>query len=163
MSQTLAIDGIQFARSVSEQRGELAAAEFSRLAELGCRAGKVRYELRGATNDRGKFCLKLSVTGALELTCQRCLSELDFPVSIKSELELSEDFKRIAEADDEVDRIFVDRAMSAVQLVEDELILALPMAPSHIDCSAAVASKPIPAAGEPSPFAVLAGLKRNYR
>ena len=160
MSQLAIIDGIQFARSASEQQGELGAKQFSRLVEAGCHAGELRYRLRGATNDQRKPCLQLAVTGALKLTCQRCLGELDFAVSIESQLELSDDFKSIAEADDEVDRVLADRAMSVVQLVEDEIILALPMVPSHVTCTAGATPESLQAARQ-SPFRVLAGLKRG--
>jgi uncharacterized protein len=67
--------------------------------------------------------------------CQRCLGPLQVPVEIDAELQLAESLREISEADDEVDRVLASRHMDVGQLVEDEVILALPMVPRHEECA----------------------------
>jgi uncharacterized protein len=159
MSQLETIDGIRFATNGSEQEGHIATGELGRLTEAGCQAGHLRYRLSGSLNERGKPSLRIVVAGEIKLTCQRCLGELNFAVLTDGELELSEDFKSIAEAEDDLDRVLADRAMSVAELVEDEVILALPMVPSHETCAAGITAEPRTV--RESPFGVLAGLKRG--
>lgn len=71
----------------------------------------------------------------MELTCQRCLDPIRVPVAIDAELQLAETVREISEADDEIDRVLASRRMDVASLVEDEVILALPMAPRHEECA----------------------------
>ncbi|HUL93735.1 MAG TPA: DUF177 domain-containing protein [Burkholderiales bacterium] len=107
-----------------------------RLAQLRCSTEGLEYRLRGGRADNGKPCLWLSVTGSLELVCQRCLDPIQFPIAIDAELQLAANAREISEADDEIDRVIASRNMDVAWLVEDEVILALPMAPRHEGCVA---------------------------
>jgi uncharacterized protein len=135
MSQAEVIDGLQFARGGSEIQGTLRQERLPRLAEMQCRAERIGYVLRGGTNDQGRPCLRIRASGMLELVCQRCLELLPWPVAVDAELELSQSSQEMALADDEVDRVLATRDMSVAQLVEDELILALPVSPRHEGCT----------------------------
>jgi uncharacterized protein len=70
----------------------------------------------------------------LELPCQRCLDPIRIPIVIDAELQLAQNAREISEADDEIDRVLASRRMDVAWLVEDEVILALPMAPRHEEC-----------------------------
>jgi uncharacterized protein len=67
----------------------------------------------------------------MQVLCQRCLDPLPVPIAIDAELQLAENLREITEADDEIDRVLASRHMDVEQLVEDEVILALPMVPRH--------------------------------
>jgi uncharacterized protein len=69
------------------------------------------------------------------MPCQRCLDPIRVPIAIDAELQLAESAREIAEADDEIDRVLASRRMDIPGLVEDEVILALPMAPRHEECT----------------------------
>jgi len=71
----------------------------------------------------------------MQLVCQRCLDPLPVPIAIDAELQLSESLREISDADDEIDRVLASRHMDVGQLVEDEVILALPMVPRHETCA----------------------------
>jgi uncharacterized protein len=74
------------------------------------------------------------------------------------ELELATSEQAIAAAEDDVDRVLATRAMDVASLVEDELLLTLPIAPMHERC------EPVPAgadSGRASPFAALAGWRKG--
>ena len=70
----------------------------------------------------------------MQLICQRCLDPLPVPIVVDAELQLAESLSEISEADDDIDRVLASRRMDVAQLVEDEVILALPMVPRHAEC-----------------------------
>lgn len=158
MSQPGVIDGLQFARGAQELHGVLGMEHLPRLAELqGATEGLV-FGVRGGMRDDGKPCLWISVSGELRLVCQRCLGQLILPLSVDVELALTENAREIEEAEDQVDRVLASRAMNVAQLVEDEVLLALPMVPRHDRCSVEVAAG---REANVSPFSVLTELKRR--
>ncbi len=63
------------------------------------------------------------------------------------------------EQNDDIDLVEPSPAMDLVSLIEDEMLMALPIAPAHEeDCSASI-NKGVTQSGEkPNPFAVLKGL-----
>jgi uncharacterized protein len=135
MPQAEVIDGLQFARAELERRGAVSMERFPRLAQSQCSTEGLKYHLLGGRAGNGKPCLWLSVRGSMELPCQRCLDPVRVPIAIDAELQLAETVREISEADDEIDRVLASRRMDVASLVEDEVILALPMAPRHEECA----------------------------
>ena len=79
-------------------------------------------------------------------------------VDVEVALELCADPEVIAQAEDEVDRVLASREMSVAQLVEDEVILALPQVPKHENCDVdRLIAQPV----KQSPFSVLERLKKR--
>lgn len=154
------IDGLQFARSASELAGEIEGARLKRLAEMQCLTPGIRFRVCGGTNGRGRPELSVFLSGRLELTCQRCLRPLLQALEQESRLELSPSLEEIEAADDDIDRVLATKAMDVAALIEDEVLLALPMIPRHEQCDAApeVAAAQ---ARKKSPFEALAALKRR--
>jgi uncharacterized protein len=137
MSRAGSIDGLRFARERGVVAGTLDLADLPRVAELGGRAGRIRFTVRGGESARRRLCLEVSAQGVLVLQCQRCLEPVDLAVDQSVELELSASEREIAMAEDGVDRVLAHRSMDVAALVEDELILALPMVPMHERCEPA--------------------------
>src|SRR5262252_1927116 len=135
MSQAEVIDGLQFARAAREIGGVMGMERLPRLAQLQCSTEGLEYHLRGGRAGNGKPCLRLSVRGSVTLPCQRCLDPVQFPIAIDAELQLAESAREISEADDEIDRVLASRSMDVAWLVEDEVILELPMAARHEQCA----------------------------
>jgi len=157
MSQPGLIDGLQFARGAETLKGTLDPSRLPRLAEMGGATSGLSYELRGRTDAEGRCWLQVWAKGTLTLECQRCLGPITFPVALRSELLLAECEREIEAADDDLDRVLAGNAMDVCQLVEDEVLLALPMAPRHGRCDG---KRDGAETGRPSPFAELAKLKR---
>jgi uncharacterized protein len=155
MSHGGVIDGLEFARAGATQTGALELGQLPRLAEAGCRSAELRYSLSGGTSAQGKPVLRVVVTGTLELECQRCLNALPVPIDVRVELELGTSQEAIDAAEDDVDRVLAARAMPVAALVEDEVILALPMVPMHERCTPAANAT---GAARSAPFAELAGM-----
>ena len=155
MSQAGTIDGLQFAHDRSRVAGQLALAAFPRLAASGASAADIAYAIEGGANAQGRPSLRVAASGNVALACQRCLQPLDVAIAVDADLELAESLAAAEGANDEVDRVVASRSMGVAALIEDEVLLALPMVALHEHCE-------LPAEGDapkPSPFAVLAGLK----
>ena len=164
MSHQPVIDGLDFARTGSKLQGAWPVAEFARLHDLlRTDEGVLQYVLLGVPNQRGCPALRLKVSGALQLACQRCLGALEFPLLIDVSLLLA---ATQAEVDAEPleaegpEKIVAGPEMQVRDLVEDEVLLAIPLAPRHERCAGPEAE----AAGvEKSPFSVLRGLVGGTR
>ena len=158
MSRAGTIDGPQLARDRGTVSGTLGIGALPRLAASGCEAATLRYRVRGAVNAAGRPCLAVEASGVALLACQRCLDPVEFPVELSVELELAASEREIVEADDDVDRVLATNAMDVALLVEDEVLLGLPMAPMHERCEPDVGQG---AANRAAPFAALAGLRKG--
>jgi uncharacterized protein len=73
-------------------------------------------------------------------------------------LEFAASEAEIAAADDGVERVLAGREMSVTALVEDEVLLALPMVPRHERCSAAA---DLGSNAQVSAFQALAALRKR--
>lgn len=158
MLQPAAIDGLAFARGAMVLAGQLGLESLPRLAQSGCSGAVVDFVLEGEINERGKPGLRLVVDGSVRLECQRCLEGLDLPLHLEAQLELAASDAEIAAADDDIERVVAGREMSVAVLVEDEVLLALPMVPKHERCSAAADPG---TAARASAFQALAALKEK--
>jgi uncharacterized protein len=133
------IDALEFAEAGASLRGDFAAADFARLRDkLAAGCGGVEYELQGCHDTQGRPALQLRMRGSLQLVCQRCLGAVEQPVDIDSQLVLA---ASQAEIDREPltpegpDRVVASRSMPVRELIEDELLLAVPYAPRHARCA----------------------------
>jgi len=161
MSHQPVIDGFEFASAGATQHGILPLNAFSRLRDLlASDAGEVAYEVEGTRDGRGRPSLRVKARGALQLRCQRCLEPMAYEVDADSLLVLAATQAEIDAGPGEVegpDRVLGSREMRVADLVEDELILALPYAPRHERCAGAA----LETEGRRSPFAGLRGLIRS--
>jgi len=152
--------------------GELGADRLPRLAgEVGA-DWPGRFELRFGRDQEGRAVVRGWVRLTLRMTCQRCMGEMAFPVDAVISWGL---LHTEAEADglpDALDPVVVgDGPVDPSELLEDELLLAIPHVPRHPagacaeaapsgDGSTAGASDTQPGVpGRDNPFAVLAALK----
>jgi uncharacterized protein len=142
MPEQIAINSIEFARNVESLSGSVAVANLGRLQDLlFSSSGLLKYTLTGKRGENGKLFLVCAVKGMLQLSCQRCLGALAYPIDLDSELELIEEepvLPAVVNEDELIDAIKVDPNMDVLVLVEDEVLLGLPMAPTHApgDCKA---------------------------
>ena len=158
MSHQPVIDGLEFAKASSRLQGAWPVAEFLRLHDsLRSTAGTLRYELRGVPEEKGRAMLRLRVSGTLQLTCQRCLGALDFPLQLEVALQLAtqEEMDAAPLEADGPDSIVAGKEMQVQALVEDEVLLAIPIAPRHEVCAAGVSGTE---GRKQTPFAGLRGL-----
>jgi uncharacterized protein len=166
MSHQPVIDGFEFASAGATQQGVWRLSDFPRLRDvLATDAGEVKYEIDGVRDGRGRPALRLKVSGTLALRCQRCLEPMPFEVNTDETLVLAATLAEIhAEPADASapDRVVAGKEMALRELIEDELILAVPYAPRHEDCEpAAAGAEDENRTSKVSPFAGLRGLMRS--
>lgn len=154
------VDSLEFAREGRVVAGGVAVAALVRLADtIADNAGSLDCELRGGRDGEGKPYLDLRVVGSLNLRCQRCLMPMPFGLNIDSRLMLvapGEQWPDEELAEDGLDAIEASRELAVLPLIEDEVLLALPIVPRHEVCRPPVATE---TEHRPSPFAALAKLK----
>jgi uncharacterized protein len=149
------IDGFEFASAGRSLEGTWPIRDFPRLRDMLAQdAGEVAYEVDGVHDEHGRPGLRVKARGTLTLRCQRCLEPLVFEVRADELLVLA---LTQAEIDAEpadvnaADRVVGTKEMPVRDLIEDELILALPYAPRHPGCSTGrsedEAQKSLPFAG----------------
>jgi uncharacterized protein len=146
--------------------GSLPVSSFPRLKDIVVgNDGEIAYEVEGIRDERDRPMLGLHATGTLTLQCQRCLGALEFPLRVASSVLVVPAGETPDDADDpeSPDYIEAQRELDLAQLIEDEILLALPYAPRH---ESACAAAPVVAGSEPakkSPFAALAALKNTTK
>jgi uncharacterized protein len=107
--------------------------------------------------------LHLRLVADLSAYCQRCLERLPLHLDVERDIVLLAGVRALDPADDdddETDAIPHATTLDLLDLIEEEVILSLPMVPRHVDerCRAQPAAEP----DKPdSPFSVLVGLKTH--
>lgn len=162
MSQRSIIpDPFRFASEGRSQAGSVQVAELARLADLlQDRTGTLSFRVVGSVTVDRKSRLRLEVSGVLMLKCQRCLGAMEWPVAIDSKFDLVRPGQPIPDEEleeDAFDAIEAAPDMDVLALVEDEIVLAAPIAPRHEDCDA---PRPVGGAEKESPFSLLRGLNK---
>jgi len=158
------IDSLDFARNGRKNNGEVPLVEMSRLLGLLANSqGMLSYTINGGLDNQSRPFLDLSANGCCQLCCQRCLESMDYQVNLDTHLLLrkQEDLDVLEENVEEFDSILADVKLDVLNLLEDEVLLSLPIAPKHElgNCQAVVGRNGL--AGENHPFAALQKLKRN--
>jgi uncharacterized protein len=164
MSARTVIDSVDFAQTAQELHGTVALASLSRLKEssLPETEGSLRYALKGSSDGQGRFFLSIEIKGVLPLRCQRCLETMTYPLRVISALRLVRQTEAQSAGDDDPlapDCIEARHDLDIVELLEEEILLALPYAPKHDDKACRKASYDRDPAGTRA-FAVLADLKK---
>lgn len=114
--------------------------DFERLAQEFIRPEAVlHYRICGERDARGRPRLRSRVTGHVEVVCQRCLQPLALTVESDRLLYLAqseEEAERleIVLADETLEVVVAGRSLDLAGLVEDEVLLSLPLVPMHDVC-----------------------------
>ena len=153
-------DAFVFAKEGRVLEGTLAVSSLERLHDLLTEVtGEINFRLQGFKSEHGELMLHLTVSGVIPLACQRCLKAIPFNLDVDNLLEIvpeGSDMSQDELEDDTRDFLPVAGELNLAELVEDEILLSLPVAPRHEKCGLPGAAD----AGERiHPFAVLAGLK----
>jgi len=166
MKEQVTINSLEFAQKSYEIRGTIAPRDLERLQDvLYSDRGRLEYHLQGAVNAAGKPGILLAVQGELELMCQRCMGALRHVVDTKVHLVVVSDESAMPmpnEEHDDEDYLVDNPRQNVVMLVEDEILLGVPMAPLHETAECGVDAAEAKEKKE-SPFKVLQGLKLGKR
>lgn len=165
MNDPVVVDSAAFARDSGELHETIGLARLSRLHHaLLDHSGEVAFTLKGFLSSEQKPLLQLDITGSLNLPCQRCLGPFDWKFKSKRIFELvppGQVLSDPADEADEVEQIFADPKLDVIGLVEDEIILCMPMAVRHEAGACTVPGQGAESGKRESPFGVLSGIKRQ--
>ena len=152
--------------------GQIDAARRERLVDRLAPAPQgapIAWKIVGGRDPGGRPMLTVIIEGSVPLICQRCLQPFDLPVAQQTELLLARAEAELEALDaGEAEVVLAAEPLDALTLIEDEILLSLPFAPTHAEgqCPGAVGTTVAPAAdrlapGTTSPFARLAALKKR--
>lgn len=169
------LDLSAFARAGGELSGSEALGEHRRLMVETAGEGadrplqwKARGEWRQPAGATGQVWLHLQAQVTLPLVCQRCMGPTDWPVQVDRSFRFVEGEDAAAAEDEEAeeDVLALSPVFDLVELIEDEIVMELPLVPRHETCPEPVRMAAVDpdfdpqlAAKDPHPFAALAGLK----
>ncbi|VXC28359.1 conserved hypothetical protein [Burkholderia sp. 8Y] len=183
-----ALDLYDFAENKRQAAGGLRTSQMPRmLAEVPADApeddtvftwqgeGSTQPELQDDGTEAPQPYLRLAVHGSVWLTCQRCLSPYSQHLDVDATYRIvatEEEADEYPLDEDEIEVIVGSRQFDLVDLIEEELLLSLPLVPKHSVCpevhesllSASAEDEAVEGdeeAEKPNPFAVLEKLKTS--
>jgi len=166
MKEQVTINSFDFARDAREFRGTISPRDLERLSDtLFSSDGELDYLLRGHADAQGQSKIILQVQGELVLVCQRCLGALRHHVDTTVHFVIVPNEGMMPapeEEQDDADYLVADPKLDVIALVEDEVLLGLPMVALHeaAECGVNVTEA---TEQKESPFKVLQGLKLGKR
>jgi len=143
--------------------GAIRPGDLENLAdELASPDGELRYRVTARLDGARRHVVSCIIEGFVFLTCQSTFEAFRHEVAIDDRLVLVESEEQLPPFEEEGDRedfVVATEPVDVLGLVEEAVILSLPMVPRK------PGFEPAPEAGDdrpgkPSPFAALAGLKR---
>ena len=164
------IDPLRLAQNGLKLSGELSIKDMPRLSEsLVNDEGSIHVDLAFDMDEVNTPYMQGKIVAEVSMICERCMSPMKVPLSITCLLAMILSERKIASLAEEYDPWLLENndPVSLNAVIEDELILALPLVPRHTE---ACLPSEVWFAGEDesavkeddkpeSPFAVLSSLK----
>ena len=130
---------------------------------------KANAELRAGSGPDADVWLHLEAASTVPLTCQRCMGVVVTPVDVDQwyRFVATEEIAMAEDDESEEDLLVMEPQFDLLAVLEDELLMALPLVPMHGVCpvtpqlSAGDIADVTEVPEKPNPFAVLAQLKKK--
>ena len=143
--------------------GTFHPADLERLEDsLANDQGELRYRITAGLDPQRRKVVSCIIEGFVFLTCQNSLEAFRYGIRVDDRLVLvdsEEQLPSIEEESDTEDYLVADEPLDIRDLVEDAVLLALPMVPRKPGLEEARGEGEGPAAWKESPFAPLASLR----
>lgn len=154
------IDSARFCKEAQQLTGILFPADLPRLAAevLPGADFKVEWQAKGESPD----LLMLSLQSKVHMKCQRCLNPMQESVDVSYRFQFVKDemaAQAYDEESDEMDALVHSRQFDLQELIEDEMLMTLPLVSLHEVCPEAGAVAFLPKDEKSNPFALLKNLK----
>ncbi|WP_455198159.1 YceD family protein [Kaarinaea lacus] len=126
------IDPLALASKGRSIEGKVSLKECKRLLPL-LRSddGEVEFTLNFDIDESGVPRIRGKALATLILQCQRCMEDMEYPVVSKVHLGIVSTRKAAGDLPDNYEPLVCDDETSIVSVLEDELILALPIVAMH--------------------------------
>ncbi|CDS50203.1 COG1399 protein, clustered with ribosomal protein L32p [Polaromonas sp. CG9_12] len=171
-------EGVALIETIPLQNMERLAQEANALAPDLMLNWEARAELRPGSGPEEDIWLHLVASASVPLTCQRCMGTVATPLAVNQwyRFVATEAIAMAEDDESEEDLLVMEPHFDLLALLEDELLMALPLVPMHGECPVAPVmqvgedalagekneiGEEIPSGEKPNPFAVLAQLKKK--
>jgi uncharacterized protein len=137
MMKTQSINNLEFALSEQSISGAFSILEMERLSDVLLMPQivtddhNIKYTLTGHNKKYSSPSLHLSLDAHFPTTCQRCLNAMSVRLKLEYEYLITDSEPTEFDEIDDLDWLEISPVMSVPALVEDELLIAFPIAPSH--------------------------------
>jgi DUF177 domain-containing protein len=156
-------DAFELSAAGTDLAGEIDARSLPRAADqlaAGSDAAPIAWRISGGHDAARRPSLTVRLDGAVPLICQRCLQPFVATVAQQTDLLLARDEAELAQLDaEDTEVVLANTTLDPRNLVEDELLLSLPLSPRHDEEACAAARRSMTDDAKRSPFAGLATLK----
>ena len=167
--QAFAQQGVPLCESTLLQNMERLAQETQGLKPDSTVNWKATAELRPGADAEGDVWLHLAARTSVPLTCQRCMGTVATPLEVDQwyRFVATEDIAMAEDDASEEDLLVMAPQFDLLAVLEDELLMALPLVPMHGECPVPAVMRlgedalAEPAGDKPNPFAMLAQLKKT--
>jgi uncharacterized protein len=129
-----------------------------------------RAELRPGAGAEDDIWLHLTASSSIALTCQRCMTAVDSPIEVDQwyRFVATEEIAMAEDDEAEEDLLVLEPQFDLLAVLEDELIMELPVVPMHEVCPVPLQMRDGDAdtavvEEKPNPFAVLSQLKKSSK
>lgn len=160
MMKSLIINNLEFAQNQQKLVDSFEVSSLKRLTEAlalhdkNSKSAIIHFELAGDCKQLSQPSLHLRIKTELPVICQRCLEEMLIHLDLSFDYLISNTAIDAVDENDEIDWLEASHEMDLHALIEDELLLALPIAPVHEKNCTKLSMQ----SGEkPNPFAMLKG------
>lgn len=120
--------------------GEIGLADLTRLQDAVKSVDALSYVIKGQRDLSGSPSLAIQIAGQLNISCERCLQDMAFAINCDSTLQLKTTVQAATRSgeheltdDCEVLAVDNDEKLDAFDLLQDEILLALPLVAAHSD------------------------------
>ncbi len=167
--QAFAEAGVPLNETIPLQKLERLAQESHELGVDSIVKWQAVAALRVGNNGQPDIWLHMTAETSLALICQRCMSKVQTPLQVDQwyRFVATEDIAMDQDDASEEDLLVLTPHFDLQAVLEDELLMALPLVPMHDECP----QLPVFKAGviddgdveldKPNPFAALASLKKS--
>ncbi|OUD12473.1 YceD family protein [Thioflexithrix psekupsensis] len=167
------IDPLRLAKQAETLTGRYEIHQLPRLHDRLCELrGHAEFNWSFSLNEEQQILIQGWIRALLPMICERCLQPVDYVLTASTALMVLRPGQSEDQVPDEFEALLLTQMpVSLLSLVEDELVLALPIIPKHDQCPNnlnVIADETVhvdpadePVAIKPNPFAVLATLKKH--
>jgi len=160
---------LDFHRLTKEQAifsGDMSLDSMKRILDLlDQQQGNIHYQLGFDKSEQGQTLIDINIDAELVMSCQRCLSPMQVRIARHSILVIVNDKTELHTISSDYEPYVVEENgnLSLHDMVQDELLLTIPLAPIHdeADCGATSTVKKIKEESKINPFAILERSKKK--
>jgi uncharacterized protein len=154
---------IKFAKKNLSVTDELSIIDLPRINGIAHnKSDKIKVNYSFYVENKTTPCLDGEISLNIYLTCQRCLEELPFSLDLSFSMAFVKNENQAEELSKHLEiYLFEDKELSLIDLISDEILLSIPMAPKHnLDCLSSFKENNNYEQVKEKPFAILKNIKK---